>query len=160
MHGHGLAREGAAQDIEILVEMFPLGGARHAKALELVGDIARPHAQDQPALREDIDHGVILRHPQGMVKWQHADRHAQADPIGPLRRRSQKNGRVRHRAVFMEVMLRQPEALVSQLFRQNHVIQGLVVVSSHATVFFRVVVVNREHRITHNLLPHYPAIRP
>ena len=68
LQGDRLARKSPAQHVQVFIEMLPLRGARNTEAGKLMGNIARPHAQDQAALGQHIKHGVILRHDQGVVE--------------------------------------------------------------------------------------------
>ena len=82
--GDLLLRPGLQDDVEALGQHLAALVHRHAEADELVRLVGAPHAEVEPAVREDVDEGKVGRGAQGMIEGDRAHRHADADPLGAL----------------------------------------------------------------------------
>ena len=112
------ALEGQQQNIDGLVEPRPAFAEVKAQPFELVGLIAAPQPDIQPAARQQIGGGDLLRHNQGVMQRQHDDGGANPDALGLARQMRRIHQRAREIAIGREMVLRAPDAAEAQLVRR------------------------------------------
>src|ERR1700684_1015974 len=130
---HRLGQHAHVSELEILaVETESLGGprqlenldgleraaeslcARHAEAFELLSAVTKSNPQPEPAARDDIDEGGLLRQLQRMIERGQQDVGADGD-AGGARRDSSGRGHQRGQvAVVGEMMLSEPDGIESE----------------------------------------------
>ena len=101
---------------------------RNVELVKLPPLIAPAHAQIQPPVAQHIHRGRFLGNLNGIVKGQHGDGRRQADAAGQPGQVSQHRQRGGNDAVPGKVMLGHPDRIVAQLFRPQHLLQGVPVV--------------------------------
>ncbi len=131
------------------VEALALLGGVDAVSLEFMREIAGADAIGQATAGQDIHHRVGFREHARIMKRQDRDRRAEAQAPGPLRDRRQHDRGIGDRAVFVEMMLGNPERVVGQGLRQLGLRDELRIKLRHRSRAGGIMILHGEDRDAH-----------
>jgi hypothetical protein len=114
-----LLAERLQDDLHLLLEELAVGlGVQHrvAERLHLAGVVPASHPEHDPALGEDIRDRVVLGEAEGMPRGHHVEGATDLHALGAMGQVHRQHGDGRNALVplVLEVMLGQPQRLVSQ----------------------------------------------
>src|SRR3984893_13308978 len=116
--GERPARQGVADDIEIAGENFRARRAVPAKGCESRRVSAGPASEFETAVRQQIEHRGVLRHPHGIFQRERDDAGPEANATG-LRSNETEKGKRRGKTAlaFVKMMLSNPCGIKACAFR-------------------------------------------
>src|SRR5437867_9918043 len=129
--GERLLVERFQDDLHLLLEELAIGFRvqnRVAERLHLARVVAAPDAEDEAASRQDVRGRIVLGEPQRVPRGNDVERAADLDVLGPVRQvdRHHRNVRQALVALVLEVMLGEPEDVVSELVDDARELDGRV----------------------------------
>src|SRR4029077_6206185 len=127
VEAEALAGPRAFQDLHRLERPAEPLFARHPEALELLGAVAKPDSEPQPAMRKHIDEGGIFGELQRMVKRREQNVGADSDARRARRYRCRRRHHRGQVAIVGEMMLSQPDRIEAERLRRGHLCKRRIV---------------------------------